>query len=231
MKGIIFDFNGTMFQDSHLHEAAWLHMVKKYSKGELSDHDISVNLHGRTNKEILNFFVSDSLTEEEIDRLSFEKEAYYRELCLKKPEELKLTKGLISVLDSLKEKNIPMTIATATVKENVDFYFQVFKLDRWFNIEKVVYDNGTFPGKPAPDIFLIASSKLKLEPRECLVVEDAYSGILAAKKANIGKIIAIDPFNKNVELFTKNNLCDDGLIKDFTEFFKVANGFNEKIVC
>ena len=64
-----------------------------------------------------------------------------------------------------------------------------------------------------------------------MVVEDAYSGILAAKKANIGKIIAIDPFNKNVELFTKNNLCDDGLIKDFTEFFKVANGFNEKIVC
>lgn len=231
MKGIIFDFNGTMFQDSHLHEAAWLHMVKKYSKGELSDHDISVNLHGRTNKEILNFFVSDSLTEEEIDKLSFEKEAYYRELCLKNPEELKLTNGLISVLDSLKEINIPMTIATATVKENVDFYFEVFKLDRWFNIEKVVYDNGTFPGKPAPDIFLIASSKLELDPRECLVVEDAYSGILAAKKANIGKIIAIDPFNKNVELFTKNNLCDDGLIKDFTEFFKVANGFNEKIVC
>ena len=54
MKGIIFDFNGTMFQDSHLHEAAWVHMVKKYSKGELTEHDISVNLHGRTNKEILN---------------------------------------------------------------------------------------------------------------------------------------------------------------------------------
>ena len=68
MKGIIFDFNGTMFQDSHLHEAAWVHMVKKYSKGELTEHDISVNLHGRTNKEILNFFVSDSLTDEEIEK-------------------------------------------------------------------------------------------------------------------------------------------------------------------
>ena len=125
MKGIIFDFNGTMFQDSHLHEAAWVHMVKKYSKGELTEHDISGNLHGRTNKEILNFFVSDSLTDEEIEKLSYEKEAYYRELCLERPEELKLTNGLTDVLDTLKENNIPRTIATATVKENLDFYFDI----------------------------------------------------------------------------------------------------------
>ncbi len=230
MKGIIFDFNGTMFQDSHLHEAAWVHMVKKYSNGELSDHDILVNIHGRTNKEILNYFISDSLTEEEIDKLSFEKEAYYRELCLERTEELKLTEGLVDVLDNLKEKNIPMTIATATVKENVDFYFEVFKLGKWFNIDKVVFDNGTFPGKPAPDIFLIASSKLNLNPSECLVIEDAYSGILAAKKAKIGKIIAIDPFSKNIDLFTKNNMCDDGLIKDFTNFFDVVGEFTKKIV-
>ena len=213
MKGIIFDFNGTMFQDSHLHEAAWVHMVKKYSKGELTEHDISVNLHGRTNKEILNFFVSDSLTDEEIEKLSYEKEAYYRELCLERPEELKLTNGLTDVLDTLKENNIPRTIATATVKENLDFYFDIFKLGNWFDINKVVYDNGTFPGKPAPDIFLIASSKLGLDPSECLVVEDAFSGIKAARKANIGKIMAIDPFGKNAELFAENNMCKDGLIK------------------
>ena len=41
MKGIIFDFNGTMFQDSHLHEEAWVHMVNKYSKGSLSEEDIT----------------------------------------------------------------------------------------------------------------------------------------------------------------------------------------------
>ena len=69
MKGIIFDFNGTMFQDSHLHEEAWIHMVNKYSKGSLSEEDILLNLHGRTNKEILNYFISDSLSDEEIRAL------------------------------------------------------------------------------------------------------------------------------------------------------------------
>ena len=118
-----------------------------------------------------------------------------------------------------------------TVKENLEFYFEVFGLGKWFNFENLVYDNGTFPGKPAPDIFLIASQKLNLKPEDCLVVEDAYSGILAAKKAHIGKIIAIDPFNKNFDLFTKNSMCDDGIIKDFTHFFEVANEFQEKVVC
>ena len=181
--------------------------------------------------EILNFFISDSLSDEEINKLSFEKEAYYRELCLKDSKNLKLTNGLTDVLDALKSQNIPITIATATVKENLEFYFDVFELGKWFDFENLVYDNGTFPGKPSPDIFLIASQKLNLKPENCLVVEDAYSGILAAQKAHIGKIIAIDPFGKNFDLFSKNNMCKDGLIKDFTHFFEVANEFQEKAVC
>ena len=225
MKGIIFDFNGTMFQDSHLHEEAWVYMVNKYSNGSLREEDILLNLHGRTNKEILNFFISDSLSDEEINKLSFEKEAYYRELCLKDSKNLKLTNGLTDVLDALKSQNIPITIATATVKENLEFYFDVFELGKWFDFENLVYDNGTFPGKPSPDIFLIASQKLNLKPENCLVVEDAYSGILAAQKAHIGKIIAIDPFGKNFDLFSKNNMCKDGLIKDFTNFFEVSKEF------
>ena len=207
------------------------YMVNKYSNGSLREEDILLNLHGRTNKEILNFFISDSLSDEEINKLSFEKEAYYRELCLKDSKNLKLTNGLTDVLDALKSQNIPITIATATVKENLEFYFDVFELGKWFDFENLVYDNGTFPGKPSPDIFLIASQKLNLKPENCLVVEDAYSGILAAQKAHIGKIIAIDPFGKNFDLFSKNNMCKDGLIKDFTHFFEVANEFQEKAVC
>lgn len=38
-----------------------------------------------------------------------------------------------------------MTIATATVKENVEFYFDVFQLDRWFDFDKVTFDDGSFP--------------------------------------------------------------------------------------
>ena len=39
---------------------------------------------------------------------------------------------------------MPLTIATATIKENVDFYFDTFALDRWFDPDKVVFDDGSF---------------------------------------------------------------------------------------
>ncbi|MBY8913761.1 HAD family phosphatase [Bacillus sp. YC2] len=224
MKGIIFDFNGTMFQDSHLHEKAWFFMVKKYSPKAISDKDILINIHGRTNKEILTYFISKDLTNEEIEKMSFEKEAYYRELCLKNKDELRLTKGLADILNQLKKSEMPMTIATATVKENVEFYFDVFHLDQWFDFDKVTFDDGSFPGKPAPDIFMIASSKLGLMPNECLVIEDAFSGLTAAKKAGIGKIIAIDPLGKNRSLFEEKQLASGGIITDFTAFFDVIAG-------
>jgi len=198
LNGIIFDFNGTMFQDSHLHEQAWIDMIQKYSPGNgLTETEILTNVHGRTNDKILRHFVSPDLTDEEVQKLSLEKEEHYRRLCLNKPEQLVLTDGLTEVLDDLKERKLPLTIATAT---------------------KVVFDDGSFPGKPEPDIFLHAARKLGVPPEECLVIEDAYSGLRAANSANIGMIIAIDPFFKNRETFQKENLCKDGVITDFHGF-------------
>ena len=219
LNGIIFDFNGTMFQDSHLHEQAWIDMIQKYSPGNgLTETEILTNVHGRTNDKILRHFVSPDLTDEEVQKLSLEKEEHYRRLCLNKPEQLVLTDGLTEVLDDLKERKLPLTIATATIKEKVDFYFDTFALDRWFDPDKVVFDDGSFPGKPEPDIFLHAARKLGVPPEECLVIEDAYSGLRAANSANIGMIIAIDPFFKNRETFQKENLCKDGVITDFHGF-------------
>ncbi len=218
MKGIIFDFNGTMFQDSHFHEEAWIHMIKKYSNQTLSDEDITKNIHGRTNSKILRYFLSEDLTDAEMKKLSIEKEALYRELCLKHPEQIVFTKGLTEVLDTLTENSIPFTIATATGEENIGFYFDIFHLNTWFSLEKVVYNDETFPGKPAPDIFLRAAEKLGLAPKDCVVVEDAFSGLLAAKRADIGKIIAIDPYHKNEEVFESDELRIDDVIVDFEGF-------------
>lgn len=222
MKGIIFDFNGTMYQDSHLHEKAWFNMVKKYSPKDISDEEILINVHGRTNRQILTYFIAEDLSDEEIERMSYEKEAYYRELCLENKDDLKLTDGLVDVLNQLKEDGTPITIATATVKENVEFYFDTFHLGEWFDFSNVTFDDGSFPGKPEPDIFIIASEKLGFKPSECLVIEDAFSGLTAAKNAGIGKIIAIDPFGKNRSLFEEKQLGSDGIITDFTNFFEVV---------
>ena len=222
MTGIIFDFNGTMFQDSPLHEAAWFEMIAKYSSKTLSEDDILHHMHGHTNDEILKYFISEDLTDAQISELSLTKEANYRDLCLQNPDNLILTTGHIDVLDHLKAKKVPMTIATAGIKENVDFYFDVFDLGRWFDYSKVVYDDGSFPGKPQPDIFLKAAANLALPPQECLVIEDAFSGILAANRAGIGTVLAIDPTGQNREKFAASDLHINQIISDFTEFPEVV---------
>ena len=140
----------------------------------------------------------------------------HRERCLQEPENFELAPGAIELLDYLKENNIPRTIATMSEWDNVEFYIKNFHLEKWFDIDKIVYSDGTIPGKPAPDIFLIASQKLGLEPKECVVIEDAIAGINSAKSAGIGKIVAIaslEPieFYKNMDGLTQ-------IIKNFDEF-------------
>lgn len=218
MKGIIFDFNGTMFMDSDLHEAAWLHLIKKYSSKKMTEEDILKNVHGKTNDVILRNFISQALSDEEVQKLSDEKETYYRDSVLASADHKEFTAGLREVLDYLKAEKIPMTIASASPKINMDFYFDYLNLGEWFDYEKMVCHTGSFPGKPAPDIFLIAAEKIGVEPENCIVIEDSYSGLQAARNAKIGTIIAIDPEEKNSAVFEAEDLAPDGVIEDFTSF-------------
>ena len=99
---------------------------------------------------------------------------------------------------------------------NVKFFIKEFGLEKWFDISKIVYDNGKIKGKPEPDIYEIAAKNLGLEPQECIVVEDAVSGIESARRAGIGKIVAIESMETR-ELYSKLPAVND-IIADFDEF-------------
>lgn len=118
-----------------------------------------------------------------------------------------------------------MTIATMSEKPNVDFFIEQFKLEKWFDLDKIVYADGTIPGKPAPDIYIKAAEKLRLATKDCIVVEDAVSGIEAARAAGAGKIIAIASM-ESVELY-KQIPCVSQIIKHFDEIER--NLFEVKI--
>jgi beta-phosphoglucomutase-like phosphatase (HAD superfamily) len=64
-------------------------------------------------------------------------------------------------------------------------------LARWFDVAKIVYDDGSRPGKPAPDVYLAAAENIHTEPGQCIVVEDAVSGLESAYAAGIGCIIGL----------------------------------------
>ena len=69
----------------------------------------------------------------------------------------------------------------------------MLNLEKWFDMNKIVCTEGTMRGKPAPDLYLKAAQVLALQPADCVVIEDARTGIAAAYAAGIGHIIAIGP--------------------------------------
>lgn len=217
-KGIIFDFNGTLFWDSQKHYDAWYEMSKRLRGTPFSDYEMVHHMFGRTNANIMEYAIGRKPTKEEVEKYSLEKELIYLDMCEKDKENTKLANGVEEFLDYLCEKNIPHTIATMSEKINVDFYIKAFNLEKWFDIDKIVYSNGKIPGKPAPDIYLIAAKNIDVEPKNCIVFEDAESGILAAKAAGIGKIIAVA--SKEPVEFYKNMDCVDTVITDFSQCFQ-----------
>lgn len=214
-KGIIFDFNGTLFFDSEKHLEAWREYSKKLRGTAFSDDEMRKYMFGRTNEDIIAYAIGKKPDSELVDKLGKEKEAVYRDMCRIDSENTVLAPGAVELLDYLTQNNIPHTIATMSEKDNVDFYIEEFKLAKWFDIEKIVYSDGTIPGKPAPDIYKKAAEKLGLKPEECIVVEDAISGIDSANSAGIGKIIAIASL-ESTDLY-KNIPVVSQIIHNFNE--------------
>jgi beta-phosphoglucomutase-like phosphatase (HAD superfamily) len=90
-KGIIFDFNGVLLWDSHLHEKAWGDFSKILRGNSLSSEEIFGQVHGRTNKCVLEYILNRTITLQELCTLSNQKESLYQELCLQNPEEFQLS--------------------------------------------------------------------------------------------------------------------------------------------
>ena len=190
-QGIIFDFNGVLWWDSQLQEQAWREFAREHFGISLTDEMIEIEVHGRNNKHTLEFLAGTSLDDQQVQQLSGQKEALYRELCLTQGEGFKLSPGAEDLLDGITEKRLPRTIATASGIENMLFFIEHLQLERWFDAQLIVYDDGTRPGKPAADIYLQAAHLIGLHPGDCVVVEDSVSGIKSASSAGIGYIITI----------------------------------------
>lgn len=200
---IIFDFNGTMIFDGYLHDEAWKSITKELRGTPLSDEELQQHMHGVVNEKIIEYLIKD-VDSQQNKCLSQYKEHVYRNMV--EEHELTLVEGLPEFLDYLKENNIPMTIASASIKENIDFFYDFFELERWFDREDIVYDDGTHENKIT--MFQKAADILDTPIENCIVFEDSQSGIRFAKEAGVTAIVSV----RN----DKNNNDTIMTIQDFT---------------
>lgn len=200
LTAAIFDFNGVLWWDEHLQDRAWGQFSARLRGTALSPEEMAVHVHGRNNRHTLEYLRGHPLDEAEVARLAEEKEGIYRRLCLNEGVAFCLSPGAVELLDRLVARGIPRTIATASGRGNVDFFVEHLALDRWFDPARIVYDDGTLPGKPAPDLYRRAAEVLGRPAARCLVVEDSRAGIEAARRAGIGYLVALGPRRRHETL-------------------------------
>jgi HAD superfamily hydrolase (TIGR01509 family) len=92
--------------------------------------------------------------------------------------EIPVMPGLFEFLELLREKAIPVAVASSSTPEMIDLILEKARLKKYFKV--IVSTQEAGKSKPAPDVFLLAASKLGVKPEQCLVVEDSKSGIEAA---------------------------------------------------
>jgi HAD superfamily hydrolase (TIGR01509 family) len=213
MKAIIFDFYGTLFSDTALHEEAWQQFIQEVLGYQLSETEFA-KIHGRTNHLTMERLLNRPLSKEEGETFSNRKEAIYREIVLEKEHD-QLIEGVTEFFDLLQQKGYSMNIATASPRVNVAFYFDYFQLNRWFDFEKVVYDNGTLNSKPAPDYYVQAAKNINANPQEMVVFEDSPIGLQGAANAQAKQIIAVST-NGNHQKLEETGVVDF-VIDDFRD--------------
>jgi beta-phosphoglucomutase family hydrolase len=201
-KAVIFDLDGTLLDNNSYHLKSWLEYLKTIGRN-ISEEEYNANINGRTNKDVIQYIYNRQMPEEEILKYTLEKEALYRKLY--KPF-IKPLSGLIDFLEVLKNKGIPMAIATSGIQPNIDFMFEEVPIKQYFT--EVVNSSHISKGKPDPEIYLKVASLLQISPKNCLVFEDAVVGIKSAKAAGM-KVIAVATTQPKEELSLADVIIDD----------------------
>ena len=197
MRAVLLDFNGTMFFDSSLNYEAWSRIYQDLYPEDTEPLNMS-RVFGANNAAVLKN-LAPWLTDEENRQYSEKKEVLYRRACKSKPEMLHLATGTEEFLQYLRRSGIPYALASASIISNIDFYFETFGLDRWFERDQVVYDDGTYEDKGA--MYLEAARRLNVDIADCLVIEDSPGSIAHAKRHGTGCIVAIGSSASKARLF------------------------------
>ena len=189
-KGVIFDFNGTLFIDHDKHALAWGKISEDIRGCGITVEEQQNHINGVPNNRIIPYMMGRACSDEELNAYSLRKEEYYRDFCRRDKEGLHLIDGAIETFEALKVHGIPFTIASASIKPNIDFFVESFDLANWFDPDQIIYDDGTYANKIK--MFQHAADVIGVPMEDCLVYEDSASGVRNAYEAGCRHIVVVD---------------------------------------
>ncbi len=184
-KAALFDMDGTLVDNTLAHMRAFEIFCARYGvtgwKEKLSQ------AFGMGNDDIMRLIMPAELIRERgLASLAEEKEAIYREIYA---PEIRPVKGLVPLLESLRAAGVRCAVGSSGCRANVDFVLEKCRIGEFFDV-RISGDRVT-RCKPDPEIYLTAAAALGMAPAECVVFEDAKAGIESARRAGVGRVVAL----------------------------------------
>ncbi|MBM3441295.1 MAG: HAD family phosphatase [Bacteroidetes bacterium] len=208
IQAAIFDMDGTLVNNMHVHQQAWKVFLERH--GLAFDETHYKRHNSGTITEIIPRFFPHAIEPVEALRLGMEKEQIYRELYRGKVQPIP---GLLPFLDTLKAARIQIALATAADHGNIDFTLDELGIRDRF--DALVGSEDVQKGKPHPDVYLRAAEKLGKAPSRCLAFEDAPVGIEAALAAGMQVVgLATTHPREELKAYPLQAILVDFLIKE-----------------
>jgi HAD superfamily hydrolase (TIGR01509 family) len=173
--GAIFDWDGVIIDSSRHHEESWERLAREEQR-DLPEGHFKAGF-GRKNQYIIPEILAWTREHSEIERLSLRKEALYREVV--REWGLEPLPGVKTWLERLGDAGVPCAIGSSTHRPNIDLSLRILGFASFFSA--IVTAEDVTLGKPDPQVFLVAASRIQRSPERCVVFEDAFVGIEAAK--------------------------------------------------
>ena len=186
IEAVIFDLDGVLTDTAVYHYQYWKAVADKFNY-DLTEHD-NEKLKGVSRADSLKLILqraSVTLPQEEIPLLLQEKNDHYL-LLINELGQKDILPGVLDFLTLLESQNCAKAVGSSS--KNAPFILEKLGLAPRF--AAVIDGNGVKNTKPDQEVFLNAAQKLGVNPERCLVVEDAPSGIQAAKAAGM-KVVGI----------------------------------------
>lgn len=186
-RGIIFDLDGVIVSTDEQHYLGWQALADRL--GIPFSREVNSRFRGVSRMACMNILEElggKHYTDSEKIAYADWKNEYYRKLLAQMSSD-DLSQEVRSTLDALRARGLKLAVGSSS--KNAKFILQRIGLSDYF--DAVSDGTNISRSKPDPEVFLKAAEYLRLTPSDCLVVEDAVSGVEAAhaggmKAATVG---------------------------------------------